>query len=80
VNDPAWYGLVAPVKTPEDIIKKINAAAVKVLAMPEVKDRLKQSGAEPVGNAPAEHAAEIKTELEKMKSLVQKQGIKFEGT
>jgi tripartite-type tricarboxylate transporter receptor subunit TctC len=80
VNDPAWYGLVAPPKTPDDIIKKIHAAAVKALAMPEVRDRLKQSGAEPVGNTPAEHAAEIKTELEKMKNLVNKQGIKLEGT
>jgi tripartite-type tricarboxylate transporter receptor subunit TctC len=79
VNDPAWYGLVAPAKTPDDIIKKLNAAAVKVLNMPEVKDRLKQQGAEPVGNTPAEHAAEIKAELEKMKNVVTKQGIKFEG-
>ena len=78
VNDPAWYGLVAPAKTPEDIIKKINAAAVKVLNMPDVKDRLKQQGAEPVGNTPAEHAAEIKAELDKMKNVVTKQGIKFE--
>ncbi|HYD60881.1 MAG TPA: tripartite tricarboxylate transporter substrate binding protein BugE [Noviherbaspirillum sp.] len=79
VNDPAWYGLVAPPKTPEDIIKKLNAAAVKVLNMPEVKDRLKQQGAEPVGNTPSEHAAEIKAELEKMKNVVTKQGIKFDG-
>jgi tripartite-type tricarboxylate transporter receptor subunit TctC len=79
VNDPAWYGLVAPAKTPDDIIKKINAAAVKVLNMPEVRDRFKQSGAEPVGNTPAEYAAEIKAELEKMKNLVNKQGIKFDG-
>jgi tripartite-type tricarboxylate transporter receptor subunit TctC len=79
VNDPAWYGLVAPPKTPDDIIKKINAAAVKVLNMPEVRDRLMQSGAEPVGNTPAEYAAEIKAELEKMKNLVNKQGIKFDG-
>jgi len=80
VNDPAWYGLIAPPKTPEDIIKKLNAATVKVLNMPEVKDRLKQQGAEPVGNTPAEHAAEIKAELEKMKNVVTKQGIKFDGT
>ncbi|KRB88476.1 tripartite tricarboxylate transporter substrate binding protein BugE [Noviherbaspirillum sp. Root189] len=80
VNDPAWYGLVAPPKTPDDIVKKINAAAVKVLAMPEVRERLKQSGAEPVGNTPAEHAAEIKTELDKMKNLVKKQNIRFDGT
>ncbi|MGH8806671.1 MAG: tripartite tricarboxylate transporter substrate binding protein BugE [Noviherbaspirillum sp.] len=79
VNDPAWYGLVAPPKTPDDIVKKIHAAAVKVLAMPEVRDRLKQSGADPVGNTPAEHADEIKAELEKMKNLVNKQGIKLDG-
>lgn len=78
VNDPAWYGLVAPAKTPEDIIKKLNAAAVKVLNLPEVKERLKAQGAEPVGNTPAEHAAEIKAELEKMKNVVTKQGIKLE--
>lgn len=78
VNDPAWYGLVAPAKTPEDIVNKLNAAVVKVLNMPDVKERLKQQGAEPVGNKPAEHAAEIKTELEKMKNVVTKQGIKFE--
>jgi tripartite-type tricarboxylate transporter receptor subunit TctC len=79
VNDPAWYGLVAPLKTPDDIIKKINAAAVKVLRMPEVRDRFIQSGAEPVGNTPDEYAAEIKAELEKMKRLVKQQNIKFDG-
>jgi len=79
VNDPAWYGLVAPAKTPEDVIKKLNAATAKVLQMPEVRERLKTSGAEPAGNSPAEHAAEIKTELEKMQNLTKKQGIKLEG-
>jgi tripartite-type tricarboxylate transporter receptor subunit TctC len=79
VNDPAWYGLIAPAKTPEDIIKKLNAAAVKVLSMPDVKEKLRQQGAESVGNSPAEHAAEIKAELEKMKNVVTKQGIKLEG-
>ena len=79
VNDPAWYGLVAPAKTPEDIIKKINAATAKVLQMPEVKERLKTSGAEPAANSPAEHAAEIRHELEKARNLIKKQGIKLEG-
>lgn len=80
VNDPAWYGLVAPAKTPDEVIRKLNAAAVKVLNMPEVKERLKASGAEPVGNSPAEYAAEIKTELEKMKTLVKQQGIKLDAS
>jgi tripartite-type tricarboxylate transporter receptor subunit TctC len=80
VNDPAWYGLVAPPKTPDEIIRKLNAAAVKVLNMPDVKERLKSSGAEPVGNSPAEHTAEIRAELEKMKALVRQQGIKLDAS
>jgi tripartite-type tricarboxylate transporter receptor subunit TctC len=80
VNDPAWYGFVAPPKTPAAIIQKLHDATVKVLQNPEVKARLMASGAEPVGNTPAEFQAEIQAELEKMKALVQKQGIKFEGS
>lgn len=80
VNDPAWYGFVAPPKTPEDIIARLHQATVKVLNMPEVKERLTTNGAQAVGNSPAEYAAEIKAELDKMKSLVTKQGIKFDGS
>ena len=80
LNDPAWYGLIAPAGTPDAIIKKLNAAAVKVLNMPEVRERLKTSGAQAVGNSPSEHAAEIKAELEKMKTLVKKQNIQFDGS
>lgn len=80
VNDPAWYGLVAPAKTPEAIINRLNAAANKVLAMPDVLDKLKQNGAESAANTPAQHAAEIKYELEKAKSVVKKQNIKFENS
>ncbi|MBC7500450.1 MAG: tripartite tricarboxylate transporter substrate binding protein BugE [Herminiimonas sp.] len=79
VNDPAWYGLVAPAKTPDDIVRKIHAAAVKVLALPEVRERFKAGGAEPIGNTPAEFGIEIKKEYDKMKSLVKTQNIKFEG-
>lgn len=79
VNDPAWYGFVAPPKTPADIVAKLHQATVKVLNMPDVKERLITNGAQPIGNSPAEYAAEIKAELEKMKTLVIKQGIKFDG-
>jgi len=79
VNDPAWYGLVAPAKTPEAVIGKLNAAANKVAAMPSVKENLKKNGAEPATNTPSQFAGEIKYELEKAKSVVKKQGIKLEN-
>jgi tripartite-type tricarboxylate transporter receptor subunit TctC len=79
VNDPAWYGLVAPAKTPESVIKRINTAALKVLAMPDVKKRIHDSGAEAVGNSPGDHAKEIQAEYEKIRGLVKKQSIKIDG-
>lgn len=80
VNEPVWYGLVAPAATPDAIIQKLNAATVKVLKLPEVQERLRASGAEPVGNTPAQHAAEIKKEMERMQDLVKKQNIQFDGS
>lgn len=79
VNDPAWYGFVAPPKTPDYIVAKLHQATVRVLNLPDVKERLMTNGAHPVGNSPADYAAEMKAELEKMKALVIKQGIKFHG-
>ncbi|ODV41713.1 ABC transporter substrate-binding protein [Cupriavidus sp. UYMMa02A] len=77
-NDPAWYGLVAPAGTPDDVIKKLNEAAVKALQDKDFQQRLRTAGAEPSGNSPAQHAAEIKKEFDKMKNLVKVQNIQLE--
>ncbi|MDT6960695.1 tripartite tricarboxylate transporter substrate binding protein BugE [Cupriavidus sp. SZY C1] len=77
-NDPAWYGLVAPAGTPDDVIAKLNGAVVKALQDKGFVDRLQAAGAEPSGNSPAQHAAEIKKEFDKMKNLVKVQNIKLE--
>lgn len=78
-NDPAWYGLVAPAGTPDEIINKLRDAAVKGLQDKDFQARLRAAGAEPSGNTPAEHAAEIKKEYDKMKNLVKVQNIKLES-
>jgi len=77
-NDPAWYGLVAPARAPDDIIKKLHEAAVKALQDKALQERLRGAGAEPVGNSPQEFAAEIKKEYDKMKALAKAQNIKLE--
>jgi tripartite-type tricarboxylate transporter receptor subunit TctC len=78
MNDPAWYGLVAPAGLPKDIVAKIQAAANKVVFNPEIAKRLRDAGAEPIGNTPEQFAEEIRKEKDKMASLVKKQNIKFE--
>jgi tripartite-type tricarboxylate transporter receptor subunit TctC len=78
VNDPAWYGLVAPAKTPKEIVDKLYAAAVKAVNSPATKEKLSQQGADPLANTPAEFAAQIKIEYDKMKAIVVKKGIKLD--
>ena len=53
----SWYGVLVPAKTPAPIVAKLNAAMVKVLAMPDVKEKLFAQGAEAVSNSPAEFEA-----------------------
>lgn len=78
VNDPAWYGLVAPAKTPKEIIDKLYQASVKAVNSPAIKEKLAQQGADPVANTPAEFAKDIKAEYDKMKAIVVKKGIKLD--
>jgi tripartite-type tricarboxylate transporter receptor subunit TctC len=78
VNDQVWYGLLAPARTPDEIIKRVHAAAIKVLAQPEIRTRLLQLTAVPVGNTPEEFRRQIVAERDKMIDLVKRQGIKLE--
>jgi tripartite-type tricarboxylate transporter receptor subunit TctC len=78
LNDPAWYGLLAPTGTPADIVKKLRDTAVKVLADPEVKATLEKQGAAPVGNTPEEFHAEIAKEYKKAQDIVKTRNIKLE--
>ena len=75
LNDPVWYGLVAPAGTPAAIIDKINAATRKVLAAPDVVARIVTAGGEPAYTSPAEYGAEIKAAAEKMRHIAQTRGI-----
>lgn len=78
VNDQVWYGLLAPAKTPDDIIKRLYDAALKTLQNPAVREKLRAQGMQPIGNTPAEFRAQIISERDKMIDLVKRQGIKLE--
>lgn len=72
----AWYGLLAPAKTPSAIVEQLNREMLKVLQLPEVRDNLKNQGAEPVGDSPREFAAVIVQEIDKWRKVVETAGIK----
>lgn len=69
-----WNGLLAPAKTPPEIIDRINRATIDALRSPEVKAKLAEQGSEPVGNTPAEFKAFIESELVKWRKLVEISG------
>ena len=50
----AWFGLVAPPNTSDDIVRQINKAVTDVLRTEEVRERFLAQGAEPIGNTPQE--------------------------
>ena len=60
-----WYGAVIQVKTPRDIVVRLNQEMLKALALPDVRERMAGLGADVVGNTPEEAAALIKLEVEK---------------
>jgi tripartite-type tricarboxylate transporter receptor subunit TctC len=72
----AWNALYAPRGTPAAIITRLNAEVAKVLAQPDVQQRLLQLGHEPVGGTPAELAAFEKSEREKWGPIIKKAGLK----
>ena len=69
-----WNGLLAPAKTPPEIIDRVNRATIEALRSPEVKAKLAEQGSEPVGNTPAEFKAFIESELVKWRRLVEISG------
>ncbi len=72
-----WFGLVAPVGAPKDVLEKLNGETVKTLAMPEVRKKFDELGLEPVGNTPAEFAAVIKKEMPEWAKVIKDAGIKL---
>lgn len=73
-----WYGVLAPAATPRDIITKLHAGVVRALQNPDVRQRLLNDGAEPVGSSPEEFAAYLRTETVKWAQVIKAAGIKPE--
>ncbi|HEY8067859.1 MAG TPA: tripartite tricarboxylate transporter substrate binding protein [Burkholderiales bacterium] len=71
-----WFGLMAPAGTPPAIIEKLHRATAKIMAMPEVRKKLNDIGADAIGGTPAELAAVIERELPQWAKVIKAAGIK----
>lgn len=71
----AWFGLLAPAGTPDDIVKTLNVTIAAALKEPEVNNKLAAMGAQPVDNTPKQFAARIKAEVARWIDVVGKNEI-----
>jgi len=71
----SWQGVFAPAGTPKEIVQRLNAEIVKILKMPDMRERLAGLGLDPVGNTPDEFAAFQKTEIAMWAKLVKEAKI-----
>jgi tripartite-type tricarboxylate transporter receptor subunit TctC len=78
LNDPSWFGLVGPAKLPEAVLARVHQAVTRVLASPEVRERMRQIGAVPAGNSPGEFAAQIRREIDRHRRVAAESGIRIE--
>jgi tripartite-type tricarboxylate transporter receptor subunit TctC len=74
----AWFGIVAPPKTPAQIAEKLSAAVAEATRQPDVARRLAAMSAEPIGGTPAEMAALMRRDGERWKSVIESARVKVD--
>jgi tripartite-type tricarboxylate transporter receptor subunit TctC len=78
IEGDSWVGLLAPAGTPDEIVSAVQRQIAKIIALPDVKERLPVLGFEPVASTPEEFAARIKIETETWGKVIRAANIKPE--
>ena len=76
VDASNWTALFAPKATPQPVIDKLNTEVVKILKMPDVKERFAGGGVDTIPSSAAELDARVKQEAERFRAIVQKANIR----
>lgn len=73
-----WSGILAPAKTPKEVVTKLNQEIRRVLQMPDVKERFAAQGGEPSPSTPEELEAQLKNLIEKWGKIVKASGVRVD--
>jgi tripartite-type tricarboxylate transporter receptor subunit TctC len=73
-----WYGVLAPAGTPKDVVALLATAIGKAARSPDIRQKLLDQGAEPVGSTPEEFGVLLKDEVAKWREVVRAAGLKAE--
>ena len=70
-----WYGILAPGGTPRDIVSRLNAEWIRIVAMPDTKEQLQKAGFEPLSCTPEQFAEFLKAEIERWAKVIKEANI-----
>jgi tripartite-type tricarboxylate transporter receptor subunit TctC len=76
VEVSVWYGVLAPAKTPPEIVRKLSDGIVRATRDPEVRRRMLDQGAMPVGSTPEEFAKILREEVARWAEVVRVSGAR----
>jgi tripartite-type tricarboxylate transporter receptor subunit TctC len=76
VEVPVWYALLGPAATPREIVRTLGDATARAARAPDLRQKLVDQGAEPVGNTPEEFAQLLREEVAKWAEIVKVSGAK----
>ena len=74
-----WVGVLAPAKTPREIVTTLNKAIVNVVKRQDIHDRIVQVGIDPVGNTPEQFTQFLRDEIAKWGKVIKAANVKVEG-
>ena len=74
----SWYGVFVPAKTPKPVVALLNKELIRILALPDVRDRLARDGVETGGSTPEELAAIVQAEKKVWSKVIREANIKVQ--
>jgi tripartite-type tricarboxylate transporter receptor subunit TctC len=74
----AFFGIIAPKSTPPEVIGRLNTEIKRLIALPDVRERLEALGFNPIANTPEEFGARIKTEFARWAKVIRDANIRIE--
>jgi tripartite-type tricarboxylate transporter receptor subunit TctC len=74
-ENSGWYGMYGPRGTPKEVIVRVNAAIVRIVQMPDTRERFAGLNLEPIGSTPEEFAKFLRDDLAKYAAIAKAAGI-----
>lgn len=75
----SWQGVLAPAKTPPELVTRLQTEIARIIHTPDMKEKLSTQGADPIGNSPAEMAKWLAAEKDRWAKLIKATGFKLEN-